>query len=179
MMEFEDNIIYADSGEEIHSFRVDSDVKANWALKKIKEEEAERDRLLAIIDEERKDLLEKEEKIRSSCDTKTGWLRMQLMNYFYTVPHKETKTQESYKLFDGSLVYKKPSVSIVKPDEEKLLAYLRQADHMEYIETKESVRWGELKKTLTLTDTGEIISEDGEVLDFIQTEEKAGEFNVK
>lgn len=34
----------------------------------------------------------------------------------------------------------------------------------EYVETKESVKWGDLKKTLTFADGGKVISADGEVL---------------
>lgn len=174
--EFDEEFIERETPE---GFVVDTDAKANWALKKIKEEEGERDRLLAIIDEERKDLSKKEEKIRSKCDTSTGWLRMQLMNYFYTVPHKETKTQESYKLLDGSLVFKKPAVAIVKPDNDRLVAYLESAGREDLIETKKTAAWGEYKKTLTIADDGQVVSEDGEILDFIEVEEKAGEFNVK
>lgn len=161
------------------AFVVDNDKKAEYCIKKIKAAQAEHDRLMELAHAEYEELDKKVAEIDRKLESDTNYYKALLYGYFETVEHKETKTQESYKLLSGSLVYKKPSVSIVKPDEEKLLAYLRQADHMEYIETKESVRWGELKKTLTLTDTGEIISEDGEVLDFIQTEEKAGEFNVK
>ena len=174
--ELDNEIIERETPE---GFIIDNDVKANWALKQIRKAKEEHDRLQNIIDAEFEELKTKQEQINKKLEQETSYLKGLLYIYFQGVEHKETKTQESYKLLDGSLVYKKPSVSIVKPDEERLLAYLRQADHMEYIETKESVRWGELKKTLTLTDTGEIISEDGEVLDFIQTEEKAGEFNVK
>lgn len=101
------------------------------------------------------------------------------MNYFYTVPHKETKTQESYKLLDGSLVFKKPAVAIVKPDNDRLVAYLESAGREDLIETKKTAAWGEYKKTLTIADDGQVVSEDGEILDFIEVEEKAGEFNVK
>ena len=165
------------------SFVIDSDQKANWAIKKIKEYEEERDRLLAIVEAERKDLQEKEDRINTKCSTDTGYLRLLLMNYFGTVPHKQTKTQESYKLLDGSLVFKKPQVKIVKGTDEAwdtaLLGYLEESQP-ELIETIKKPAWGEFKKNLVIGEDGSVTDmSTGEVLDFIKTEEEPGKFEVK
>jgi len=160
-------------------FTIDNDKTANWAIKKIKEEQEEHDRLQALINDERQELQAKQEEIDKRLEAKTGYLKSLLLGYFATVPHKETKTQASYKLLDGSLIFKKPSLSIVKPDDEQLLEYMERAGREDLIETKRSAKWGDFKKTLTIADDGQVISEDGEALDFITTEEKAGEFNVK
>ena len=164
---------------ENEGFVIDNDNKANWALKKIKEATAEADRLKAIITAERDELTEKEDRINEKLERDTGYLKALLYNYFETVEHKATKTQESYKLLDGSLVYKIPTRKIAKPDEGRLIAYLK-TNAPELVKTVETAAWGDFKKALAVADDGTVINvETGEVLDFIGTEETAGTFDVK
>ena len=42
--------------EQQDGFKIDSDSKAEWAVKRIKEAEREQNRLLALVDEERAEL---------------------------------------------------------------------------------------------------------------------------
>lgn len=168
-----------EESEAPESFCIDTDKLAEWAIKKIKAAQAEHDRLQKLIDEEFAELAAKQEENNKRLQSETGYLKSLLYGYFQTVEHKETKTQESYKLLSGSLVYKKPAVAIVKPDNDQLVAYLEKSGREDLVETKKTAAWGEYKKTLTISYDGQVISEDGEILDFIQTEEKAGEFNVK
>ena len=109
---------------EQQGFVVDNDRAAEWCLKKIKEEQEEHARLQAIIDDEFAELAKKQEEINKRLENKTAYLKRLLYLYFEKVPHKETKTQETYKLLSGSLVFKKPSISIVRPDNDQLVAYL-------------------------------------------------------
>lgn len=161
-------------------FTVDTDAKANWALKKIKEETEEADRLKAIITAEREELDRKEKEIEDRLVNKTGYLKGLLYEYFGTVEHKQTKTQESYKLLDGSLVYKKPTRKIVKPEDDTALMIYLDVNAPEYVETKKSVRWGDYKKNLAITDDGSVVdTSTGEQLSFIQTEESEASFDVK
>ena len=161
-------------------FIVDNDGAANWCLKKIREEIAEADRLKAIIIEERASLAEKEKAINEQLDHKIGYLKGLLFTYFGTVDHKKTKTQESYKLLDGSLVFKKPSVKIVRPEnEDQLIEYLEQGQ-ADMVDTVKKAKWGEFKKNLTISDDGEVVDmATGEKLDFVKTEEDPGSFDVK
>lgn len=161
-------------------FVIDTDAKANWAIKKIKEYEAERDRLLAIVQSEQAELNWKAAKINSQCEAGTGYLRTLLINYFGTVPHKETKTQESYKLLDGSLVMKKPQVKIVRPETDNdLIGYLEETQP-ELVETIRRPFWGDFKKNLVIGEDGKVVDmSTGEVLDFIKTEETEQSFEVK
>ncbi len=162
------------------SFVIDDDKKANWALKKIKEETAEHDRLMAIITAEREELDKKAAALDTRLANNTSFLKGQLYAYFETVDRKATKTQETYKLLDGTLVYKKPSVSIAKPeDEARLIAYLEE-NAPEMVKTEKTAAWGDFKKGLTLTDDGMIVDQGtGEVLEFLTTQETAGKFDVK
>ena len=173
--------MYEDFDEQENTgFVIDDDTKANWALKKIREATAEADRLKAIITAERDELDQKEQKINDKLDRETGYLKSLLYGYFETVEHKATKTQESYKLLDGSLVYKKPARKIVKPENEGLLVAYLEGAAPNMVETVKKAAWGEFKKVLTVDESGTVINaETGEVLDFIGTEETAGSFDVK
>ncbi|MBR5678015.1 MAG: host-nuclease inhibitor Gam family protein [Paludibacteraceae bacterium] len=160
-------------------FVIDNDNKANWAIKKIRESAAEADRLKAIITAEREDLDSKEKAVNDKFEQETGYLKTLLYQYFNTVAHKATKTQETYKLLDGSLVYKKPTIKIAMPDDEKLVAYLEQNAPM-LVKTVKKAAWGEFKKNLTISDDGNVVdTTTGEVVDFIGTEESEASFDVR
>ena len=165
---------------EREGFTVDSDVRANWCLKKIKDEQDEAQRLKDIIRAERDQLLAKEQEIDKRLADKTGFLKGKLYEYFGKVEHKATKTQETYKLLDGSLVYKKPSKKIVKPeDDAELIKYLEETEP-ELVETVKKPLWGEFKKLLHVTDDGKVIDTSvGVELDFIKAEDSEASFEVK
>jgi len=165
---------------EAEGFKVDNDALASWCLKVIKAEKEETERLKKIADEQIEELLAKKDALDNAYVKRTSYLTGKLYEYFNTVPHKETKTQQSYKLLDGSLVYKKPVAKIVKPEDDTALLIYLKANAPEYIETKENIKWGDYKKQLSISDNGEIIdTASGEVLSFMQTEESEGSFDVK
>lgn len=161
-------------------FAIDNDAKANWAIKKIKEATAEADRLKAIVKAEREELDAKEQAIDDKLENDTKYLKSLLYGYFETVEHKQSKTQESYKLLDGSLVFKKPTLKIVKPeDDSALVAYLEKSAP-EYVETVKKAQWGEFKKALTITDDGEVVNTaTGEKVEIVKIEESEAVFDVK
>lgn len=167
---FEDEV----EEQEQEVFKVDSDSKAEWAVTKIREKEAEFKRIKALcdemIDQYRQRVLDAEKALHRDTD----WFKSQLRNYFDSVPHKVTKTQESYALGLGKLVLKK-KVDIEK-DSEKLLEWV-QANAQDYIEVKNSVKWGEFKKTL-VQDGGKWITKDGEIVDGV-TSVESERFEVK
>lgn len=172
--------IYAASEVENDKFTIDNDVKATWALKVIKQEQEDTERFIRTVDKQIEELNIKKEELKADLDRRTGYLKGLLHQYFETVPHKETKTQQTYKLLDGQLVYKKPSVKIAKPeDDAALIAYLEQ-NQPEMVETIKKPAWGEFKKNLTLTEDGDVVDmATGEKLDFVKTEETEGSFDVK
>ena len=157
------------------NFKIDNDKKADWAITQIKEAESERDRLIALAEEQIADLTNRIEEIKTKCDSDTAYLKSLLAMYFETVPSKETKTQKSYKLLSGTLVLKKPSVKI-NHDDDKLLEFL---DGTEFVETKKSLKWGEYKKVLTISGEDVIDSETGEIVEACSIEEVPASFNIK
>ncbi len=140
MYELEDVI------EEKQEFVIDTDLKADWALKIIQKERQEVERLCKTIDEEIEVLKLKKQRIMDSLDNKIGFLQDKLFEYFRTVESKELKTCYKYKLPSGELVYNKETVKYERNDE-KIIQWLTDHNHMDYIKVKPSVNWAELKKT--------------------------------
>lgn len=138
------------------SFKIENDKTADWAIAQIKEAEDERDRLISLAESQIKDLNDKIKEFETKCENDTAYLKSLLAMYFETVPSKETKTQKSYKLLSGTLVFKKPSSKIVH-DDDKLLEYLEENEGKDYIKIKKSIDWAEFKKTLTVSDDGEVV----------------------
>ena len=161
-------------------FRIDNDKTADWAVTQIQEAEAERDRLIALAESQIDDLNNKIEELKTKCDNDTKFLKSCLAMYFETVPSKETKTQKSYKLLSGTLVFKKPTEKIVHNDE-ALLEYLEKNDGKDYIKVKKSVDWAEFKKTLAIHNGEVIDSELGEVIpnEVCAVEDVPASFTIK
>lgn len=88
-------------------FKVEDDDAADWCIRRIKEREAERDRICAIGQKQIEAILAKMDAETEKCANDTNFLTAQLQAYFGKVPHKATKTQETYKLLSGSLVMKR------------------------------------------------------------------------
>lgn len=167
--------------EQKREFVIDDDKKADWAISQIVTAEAERDRLINLAQSKIDDLTAAIDGIKTRCENDTAYLKSLLYEYFRTVKPKETKTQASYQLLSGKLVFKKPSLKI-EHDEDKLIAYLKENDGAEFIKVKESVDWAGFKKNLTISDSGEIIDTGIGVImanDVCHAEEVPGKFEVK
>jgi hypothetical protein len=135
-----------DIQEEKQEFVIDTDAKADWALKIIQKERQEVERLTKTIDEEIEMLKLKKQRITDSLDNKIGFLQSKLFEYFKVITPKESKTCYKYKLPSGELVYNKETVKYER-DDEKIIQWLTDHNHMDYIKIKPSVDWAELKKT--------------------------------
>lgn len=163
------------------TFKIDNDKTADWAITQIHEAENERDRLIALAEEQIKDLTDRIEELKTKCENDTKYLKSCLAMYFETVKSKETKTQKSYKLLSGTLVFKKPTTKIIHNDD-NLLKYLEENDGKDYIKIKKSVDWAEFKKTLTISDNGEVVdTELGIILNsnVCGIEDVPASFNIK
>lgn len=169
------------SGQGEERFKIDSDAKAEWAIRKIAEEEAECERLVDCCEAEIDRYRARQDAYHERCEKRTANLRAMLLLYFGTVPVKETKTQQKYELPSGSLVMKKPS-SDFKPDPNKLRDWLQAGKMTDYLKTEVSPKWALVKKQLSTTAKGEIVfGETGEIMPegVITIEEKPGKFEVK
>lgn len=128
-------------------FRITDDRCADWAIRKIADERSEYDRLKALAD------------------------------FFATVPHKETKTTEKYRLLSGTLTFKKGTTK-TKLDETKLVPWLKANGYGELVKVEESTRWADLKKLLSYTGDIATLTETGEIVEGVTVYETPGIFTV-
>lgn len=158
-------------------FKIDNDNLAEWAVCKIAEDKADFQRLINVCETK---ILEYQEKVRryqEQLERKTSGLKGALMLYFETVPHKSTKTQETYKLPSGTLK-KKFGTPEYKVDNEKLVKWLEDAKLETYIKTEKKAQWGELKKTITVS-FDKILTAEGEVIDGVTAQVRPDSFEVE
>lgn len=59
-----------------------------------------------------------------------------------------------------------------KRDEIKLLGWIQNNKLDEYVETKITPKWGELKKITTIVN-GQVVTEDGEIVEGVEVIEKS------
>jgi phage host-nuclease inhibitor protein Gam len=164
--------------EEIQEgFKIDNDNLAEWAVCKIAEDKAEFQRLINVCETKVLEYQDKIKKYQEQLDRKTSGLKGLLQQYFMTVPHKATKTQEIYKLPSGTLK-KKYGTPEYKVDNEKLVRWLKNAGLNDFVKTEEKAQWGELKKTVTVS-FDKILTADGEVVDGVTAQERPDSFEVE
>ena len=120
------------------SFVIDTDAKAEWALQKIREHRADRDRFVKWYKDKIKEITEQ-------CDFDTMNLERMLKEYFDTVPHRETKTQSVYDLPTGKIYIKKQNPDF-KHDDKTVIEWLKKNGGGQFIEVEETLKWGDLKK---------------------------------
>lgn len=110
--------------------------------------------------------------LKASLDSKTEqidrdihFLTQTARAEFEALPSKETKTQRKIVLLSGEFVVKKPTKKI-EADKAILLKWGKE-NAPDYIDTNvvESFKWADFKKTLQITEDGQIINtETGEVI---------------
>lgn len=155
------------------TFVIDNDVKAEWALRRIRERAAERDRILETsweIIESYKAVIKTES---DRAAEEIAGLEGLLMQYFATVEHSATKTQETYRLPTGKLKMKLAFERMV-PDEEALITTFP-----DFTERKPTLKWGELKKRLSIMDGKVIDTETGEIVQGVTLETVPPKFIVE
>lgn len=158
-------------------FRIDNDQKAEWALAKIREEQAEAMRIMNVCKSMILHYEEQMKKAEEGLEKKTAYLKGQLEQYFEMVKKKRTKTQEVYKLPSGTLRRKYPKPEF-KRDEDKLLQWLKDRQMSEYIKIKESPDWANLKKMVQIAGD-KVVDEDGEIIEGVTIVDRPPVFEVE
>lgn len=170
-----------ETGEEKAPFTVDTDEKAEWAIRKIAEEKAECDRMVGCCQAMIESYQKKAQGYREKFEKRIQSLSILLEEYFRTVPAtKETKTQVKYDLPSGSLVLKKAS-TFLAPDAAKLTEWLASNDMNDYLKAVITPRWDAVKKQLEVQEDGGLVfKETGEYLPegIVAIETKAERFEV-
>jgi len=165
---------------ESSGFMIDSDEKAEWAIRKIKEAQDEHDRLIDLIDRELEKLDSRREEIEKRLESDTAFLKGQLMSYMRGVKCKESKTQDSYQLLSGKLIRKKPAVDY-EVDAEALTKWLNDNGREDLVQIVAKPKWGDFKKLLAgdAESGAVVIAGTGEAVDGVKAVETPEKFNIK
>lgn len=158
-------------------FRIDNDQKAEWALAKIREEQAEAQRIMNVC---RSMIMHYEQQLKKAeedLEKKTAYLRSQLEQYFDSVEKRRTKTQEVYKLPSGTLRRKYPGPQF-KRDDDALVKWLKERNMKDYIKVKETADWANLKKAIQVVGN-KAVDENGEVVEGITVVDRPPVFEVE
>lgn len=151
-------------------FRVENDQTAEWCLQKIREAQTDMEKWLAFYEQ-------RKETVKADTANRIAFFEHHLREYFDTVPHKVTKTQESYALPSGKIVVKQQEPEYER-DDESVLAWLKENGGEKFVKVKESLDWAGLKKTLTVC--GETVAdENGEIIPGIKAVEREPVFKVE
>ena len=157
--------------EEEAGFQVTDDQTAEWCLKKIREANEEKQRWKEYYDEQLRKICARE-------DSRIAFMEMKLQSYFASVPHKQTKTQESYQLPGGKLVLKKQAPEYER-DDELIIAWLKAAGKTHLVNTKEVLNWMELKRELKPVNDEQVVDSDGEIVPGLYVHERPDKFVVE
>lgn len=157
---------------EFDGYEIKDDFMAEKAARRIKETQAEVDRMRAHYEEQISKMQERADGIRA-------FYMGHLERYYGKVPHKETKTQTSYDgLPSAKLVYRKPSQEFVR-DVPVAVEFLEGHNYLDYIKVEKKLDWQELKKNIAVVNGQVCIRDSGEFVPGITVQEKDGEFQIK
>lgn len=177
MVAHEDDI----AGTPAEPFCIDDDQKAEWALRLIREERAEVQRLKDVCKAQIEAYEQSIRQYDERLERRTGRLKDMLAQYFSKVPHKATKTRESYELPSGKLVLKRPAPKITV-DHDALGRWLNDQGMGQYIrEVKLVPDWPLLKKeAVGFTGSGRCyLKETGETIESVYQTAREPEFEVE
>ena len=174
-----DNLALQIIDEEVQEgFVINNDKLAEWAICKISEECVESQRYINVCETMINDYRLKIQKEQEKLESKTGYLKAKLQEYFATVQHKASKTQETYKLPSGTLKLKYGTPEFVK-DDTKLAAWLKSNSLTDYYEEKTVPKWGELKKSPDVIVADGKVLFAGEIVDGITANDRPDSFEVE
>ena len=153
------------------NFRITNDQQAEWAINKIKEAKIDNEKWAAFYAER---LAAVKEANAATIAAMEGYLA----DYFVTVPHKVTKTQESYQLPGGKLVLKAQQPEYDR-DEARVIGWCKENGHADCVNVKETLNWAELKKRCQQSGQSMIDPSTGEEIPGITVNERPAKFGVE
>lgn len=157
-------------GDEHDGFHVTDDKAAQWCMQKIREAETDRAMWKAHYEAQM-------EKVNKAADESIAYFTGKLEEYFATVPHKATKTQESYTLPGGKLVLKQQQPKF-ETDDDKLVSWLEANGRTGLVKIKKSADWATLKKSLNFVGEN-AVTVDGEIVPGVKVEQRPNVFKVE
>lgn len=153
-------------------FKVTNDRQAEWVIEKANEDLTEISRFKESLEEKLGEIREKLNKLHKEENRVKKWRDSYLAEYFETIPEeykKKTKTMEKYRLPSGEIIKKYPSPEF-RRDNDKLLDWIK-ASGLDYVEVKETPKWGELKKVAKVAGN-QVVTKDGEIVEGVEVIER-------
>lgn len=152
-------------------FEVASDTEALWAMRKIAQANKDLAELEAFY---ARQLDKARNQAQATVDVMTSLLRA----YFDRVPHRVTKTQQSYALPMGKLVCKQQEPEYTR-DNQRLVAWMESAGRQDMVKTQKTADWPALKKVCVPQKDGRVVdAETGEVVDGVTATPREPVFQV-
>lgn len=160
-------------------FRIQDDNQADWALRKIARA--------------RQDMKEAEETAAMEIEKINRWLDGQrdeslrtelfftvLLQEYYEPRFMTNPDKKTYKLPSGK-VQRRTQQPQFDRDNEALLAWLKQREMTDYVEVKETPKWGELKQQVQVVGEHVVIKDGplkGEIIDGVEVVHRPPTFRV-
>ena len=168
--------------QEKERFEVTDESSAEWVLEKLAEKAAERQQ----VEEQYQKMIARYEKWRADSleklDSDEAYFNQLLAPW--AAEQLEGTKKKSITLPSGRVGFRAGSKAFMLNGEKVasanpgLLEFVKGADSS-FIETKESVKWGEYKKTLKVIDDGQVITADGEIVPDMVVEVGPARFYVE
>ena len=158
--------------DENDGFHVTDDKAAEWCLKNIHEAQQDKERW-------KKHYAAQLEKVNAESDNRIAYFTARLEEYFARVPHKATKTTESYTLPGGKLILKRQQPEY-KVDDAALVPWLEESFMGQLVKVEKKADWAGLKKVVTVTPDGaHVATDDGEIVPGVTVTPRPDVFKVE
>lgn len=160
-------------------FRITNDSQANWALRKIADA--------------RKKLARDQETAKAEIERIQQWLKMSeseaarteermtaLLHEYYAPQFQTDPKTKTYRLPSGKVQWRAQQPQFNR-DDTALLAFLKSREMTDFIETKETPKWGELKKQIQVVGEHVVVKDGkmaGEIIDGVEVVHRPPTFRV-
>ena len=169
-------------GAEKERFTVTDEASAEWCLEKLEENAKAR----ALIDEQYKRMIARHEAWRADAlkelDENDAYLQSLLRPW--AAEKLADGKKKSVKLPSGRVGFRaggetwKMGAEKIEATTPALLAFVKENDDS-FVAVKESVRWGDYKKTLRVMEDGRVATVDGQIIEGMTVTKGAPSFYVE
>lgn len=162
-------------------FSINNDEKADWAIRKILRLQQKNNDIKQLAELQINKIKQWQERESEGNDNSISYLTSLLEPYAKSKLDGKKKT---VKMPSGNVSFraKSPEYYIagnkVDGKNQRLIDHVKKSDP-EFLKIEESVNWSEFKDNLKTLDTGQVVTNDGEILDFISIIEYPDTVSVK
>ena len=154
---------------------MENDYKMEKILKEFKNFKEEKERLIKLAEEMKKEYQEKIYEYQEQILNQETYVKSTLAALIEIDKMKDTKTQKSHELVSGKIIISKDKYNMKLKKE---IDFNEISD--KFIEIKKSIKWANYKKVLKIIDDKVINLETGEIVDNVEIEKvQGGLLNIK